>query len=188
MNSVKSNPKGVDWYIQKLQNKVYEQLISKWQLNEDLYLSYGRCYKTETDDGVVPKAYIGNGEYKDVFFDDTVAIVSFFDTNEEYEAAQKTASVEVGVNMYFLCSLPKISSFISDVERFDQECFLDVLALIKQVSPFNFIKADMTIDKAIKPTYNGYLVSKGLKNRDLQPFFCFRIEMNVIFNPILLNC
>jgi len=67
----KSNPINEDVVIAAIQTQLYNDLLLKGITN---YESYERVYLING----VPELYIGNGNYKEVYFDDRFNLTSFF--------------------------------------------------------------------------------------------------------------
>lgn len=72
----RENPKGIDFAIHDLQRELFIELIKKFDWRN--YDSYDRVYKNSKGKDVIPEAYVGNGDYKEVLYNDKVAITSFF--------------------------------------------------------------------------------------------------------------
>jgi len=83
----RESPVGIDSVIDMLQCDLFLELTSNF--NWFNYNSYARAYKNKRDKNIVPEAYIGNGEYKDVLFDDKKQVTSFFLTDEKREYDNK---------------------------------------------------------------------------------------------------
>jgi hypothetical protein len=87
----KTNPRGIDVAIDKLQNYLFIELD-----NAD-YQSYPRAYKnTKNNGGVIPENYISENEYQEVFMDDNYSLSSFWlvdDNTTIDEFATTTVSV-----------------------------------------------------------------------------------------------
>ena len=87
----KTDPKGIDISIGKLQNLLFTEL--------DLlsYESYPRVYKNPDINGLtIPETYIATKDYKEVFFDDKFSLSSFWlvdDNRSIDEFATTTISV-----------------------------------------------------------------------------------------------
>ena len=67
----KNNPINEDDIIAEIQVQLYNDLLAKGITN---YESYERVYLLNG----VPELYIGNGNYKEVYFDDRFYLTSFF--------------------------------------------------------------------------------------------------------------
>lgn len=52
----RSNPKGVDLYIQRVQNEIYNKMIATWPFNV-VYDSYGRCYRNNKNGKYFAEVY-----------------------------------------------------------------------------------------------------------------------------------
>ena len=106
MNVTKSNPAGINWYVQKLQTKLHDTLIntSHWNLSDtSQYKAYGLCYRNKTDDGYVAENYEADGEYRDVYWDDSLTAVSFFGLTNNIKNG------EADIHLVFFANLQKLS-------------------------------------------------------------------------------
>ena len=70
-------PVGVDAAIQKLQTLIHNNLMDKWAIDSNQYQSFGRCYRNKKDNGYIAEVYLGQSEYKEVYWDDNLSAISF---------------------------------------------------------------------------------------------------------------
>lgn len=178
MEYVKEVPTGIDIHIQKLQRFLYPQLKKAWGISDDVsYDSYGRAYRNQTADGFIPEVYVGNKEYKELFFDDRLKALSFFGVGEsiKYNAGTATAAV-------FLTFMVNLSQIKGGTTRADEEAHIDVQRLLQPGrSGFDMVSFETGIDNVLKE-YSGWRKDKGMKYRDFQPFHLFRINMSLTYN------
>src|SRR5688572_23310877 len=97
----KTDPKGIDYYIQRLQTALHDRLA--WGSN---YHCHGRCYRNRKNDGFVAEVYQGDGEYKDVYFDDSLSAISFFGISGAIEKEGVMNTVDV--HLVFFVDLSKL--------------------------------------------------------------------------------
>src|SRR5690349_22076742 len=77
----KTNPVGIDVAIQNLQMYLHKKLVTAWSLTGDadpLYECYGRIDRNKKDTGYIAEVYIGNNEYKEVYWNDGLKAISWF--------------------------------------------------------------------------------------------------------------
>jgi hypothetical protein len=75
----KQNPVGIDWYIDKMQVAIHTALMKKWNINPTtLFECYGRSYRNKTPDGYIAEVLKQGNDYQEVYWNDTLAALSFF--------------------------------------------------------------------------------------------------------------
>lgn len=172
------SPVGIDYYVQQLQQYLYDYLKTKWTLTDStagtVYDSYGRVYRLMMKDyGTVPEAFTGGTDYKEVFFDDTRAALSFFDVGDVIKN-DTTNTMTANVSLYFQVQLNIIKP---SVYRLDEDARLDVKNFIDGNGMGFFVKAIATGEKEVFKNYSGYRKKAGTKYTDMHPFHCFRIDL-----------
>lgn len=190
-NSIKSKPNGIDINIQKLQTFLYNQLLTKWGLNDATLAMYGRAYRNQTDDGFLPEVYEEKGtdnksiDYKEVLFNDHVAASSFFGVGETQKYL--AGSTTVPVYMIFMVDLKKIKPNLT--WRADEEARLDVQNIVAmQRYGFKLVGFETGIDTVFKE-YSGARKRYGIKYRDQQPTHCFRVNFTLLYDAVNnINC
>lgn len=190
---IKSAPVGVDIPVQGFQRALYPLLLRKWGLPDagstdpeaaNRWDSYGRVYRNQTADGYSPEAFIGdansNTEYAELYFNDTVAVTSFFGLGET--ATFQKGSAVASIFWIFTVDLTKIYPAPDTPWRADEEVRNDVQRLC-QVPRWGFVLDGMItgIDGVFKE-YSGFRKAAGIKYRDEQPFHCFRLNFKVAYN------
>jgi hypothetical protein len=181
MISTKTNPKGIDEPIQKLQQYLYGKLISAWGLSNEDFKCYGRAYKNDLGNGFIPEVYVGNNEYKEVFLDDTVKVLSFFGVSDERKG-KFDFTTEV-----FLIFFVDISKLKSLQHRADEEVKMDVLKLF-EISLFGFeLNGFTTAKEQVLKEYTGSRRNDSLKHIDMHPKHCFRLNFSLTYNNKFCN-
>lgn len=178
----RTNPKGIDWYIAKLQRQIHNRLIATdtWNLASDQYRAYGRCYRNKTDDGYVAENYEANGEYREVYWDDSISALSFFGVSGSVnlEGPQAQASV----HLVFFVNLAKVAPGIT--HRADEEVRRQVIEAIgASAHGFQPEGVELWLENVLRE-YPGSRRDNRLKFIDMHPIHCFRINFNLIFNPL----
>jgi hypothetical protein len=176
-NFTKVKPVGIDANIQAFQTLVFNQLLSAWGLGSDEFNMYGRAYRNQTDDGYTPEVYIGNKEYQEVYFDDTLAALAFFGVKENiaYEAGSTTADV-------FLIVMINLNRVSPENERQDEEVRIQAATICSQIrSGFKLTGITTGIDSVFSE-YSGWRKKDGIKFRDQHPFHCFRLNFKLLYN------
>ncbi|MDB5288534.1 MAG: hypothetical protein JWR05_3483 [Mucilaginibacter sp.] len=170
---------GIDIPVQKLQTVLYNQIKGLWPVTDANFNMYGRAYRNQLDTGYVPEVYIGNGEYKDSYFDDTLKGSAFFGLGEVGKAT-KEGDVTANVFLIFMVNLDLIKP---GTNRNDEEVRIDIERLCLERNYGFFLSGIITgIDQVFKE-YN----IKSIKFRDMQPWHCFRLNFNITYNIYDIN-
>ncbi|MDR1199985.1 MAG: hypothetical protein LBK94_13415 [Prevotellaceae bacterium] len=167
----KNNPIGIDREIDRLQKNVFKNLLKKWSIEQSNYNCFCRAYKNQQKGGYIPEFYAGNNEYRELFFDDTVFVTSFF------TVADKTNIIVNGcqtvVSLIFCVDISKLKDI---PHRGDEEIRQDVLGILKALDL-------ISVETGINNVFKEFSVS-NIKYRDLHPLHCFRFNFNIIYS----NC
>jgi hypothetical protein len=169
---LKTNPEGIDRALQPYQKRLYDTLPTLWGINEDDYLSYGRCYRNQKGDGFIPEMYIGTKEYKDLYHDDTIAVQSFFGSERR---DIENYVITGNCHLIFIVDLKKIKPSIT--HRADEEAMQEAYKVfIQDDIGLNVFRESVGIANVFAE-YTG--VRNSIKYRDLQNFFCFRFDFTI---------
>jgi hypothetical protein len=164
------SPVGKDVAIQSLQSKIHAALLTTWGLSSSDYACYDRCYANKKDGSYIAEVYVSAGEYKEVYYDDTYAAVSFFGVSER-ETFNSTMSVPV--HLIFMVDLARVKP--SNVNRADEEVKVDVLNIIGAHSHgFVFQGIESRVDNCLKE-YPG--TRRGMSKMDMHPLLMFRVNL-----------
>ena len=186
MVALKLNPVGVDVVIQDMQSAMYAELVRLWQIDNDTdYACYGRAYRLQVPnkDAYVPEVFIGGKDYKEVFLDDRVKALSYFQYDRNAFKLMNTAPV----SLIFWVNVTKVKP---DVEhRADEEVRVDVANFIAgYLADSSVTISTFTgIDKVFSE-YSAYRSAEGIKHRDMHPYHCFRINFNLPAYDSTSNC
>lgn len=172
----KTNPVGLDWHIQKVQERLYEELLKKW--GAVTYHCYGRAHRNRTTDGYTAEIYTGGDRYKEVYWDSAADAVSFFGL---HGTEKKDAANTIGVHLVFFVNLAKLKPGIA--HRADEEIRQDVFNVVGGHSyGLSFHSIELWVENVLKE-YPGSRREERLKYVDMHPVHCFRINYNLTFNP-----
>jgi hypothetical protein len=165
----KENPIGIDAKIQSLQVFLFNKLSVLWGLDENNFDGYGRTYIKRSDRKVLPEAYIGKNEYRNVL---NAEVNKFFfiarNTLNKINALQFETVIE-------LCFIVDLAHIKEDVEhRADYEVINDVQQLINYVDNINLISVDTDPSKV----FSGFTFKE---TDNLHPYFVFKLNINVRF-------
>ena len=164
MNYLKTNNVGVDASIKRVQNYLYSQLTSKWDVNKlDIY---GRVYKNTRKDIIIPEYYIGENEYKEVLFDDNRDGIIFFNVGDIKNVSGDVINTDIDV----ICAL-NLKAINGNTDRTDAEVQADVF---KQLTMF---RSTLTINHIETGLNNVYSDFSGVAKifLDMQDYHHFKI-------------
>ena len=172
MNFTKTNPKGIDKEIGKIQSLLHEEL--GWE-NIDVY---GRVYKNQsTDKGLVPEFYIGANEYKDAFLNDAkTATICFIE--DEKHTTDNGIYYYNDVKIVVMVNLSKAKPSIA--HRADTEVQIDIIKQAEKNKMFTITG----IEKGIANVFKCFNV-QGILITDMQPFHVFAITGTLKYK---INC
>lgn len=187
MLHIKDITSGVDTPIQKYQSFLYPKLKALWNIKDDVsFDSYGRAYRNNKDQGYMPEVFKAlNGanstDYKEVFFDDTNnAAVSFFSTGDISD--YKSGSATVKVSLIIILNLIKVQPNPPLPWRIDEEIRSSVMNML-QSGKFGFEMTGVeTGYKNVFKDFDGMLNKDTVTYRDRHPFYCFKINFNLLYN------
>ena len=187
------NPQGMDYWIQAFQIRMYNKILDIWGISPAQYSCFGRAYRNNTADGYIPEfydpsigAYVGsdgNNNAGGLFFQDTLAAMSFFGLVDpiKVEGGQSTAKVQ----LLFFVDLDKITpggltAQQAGGQRLDDVAVQDVQNYI-QSNGNNFTVQAIykDIDKVLE-RYSGSNKKRALQD-DMHPKFCFRIDLQLVY-------
>lgn len=124
---LKTSPVGIDKQIQRIQQYLYDKIVEQWSCDVD---AYGRAYVDTDGDSVKPKAYLENGEYRELLTDDTRG-VHFFFIEKNAEVLAHTCHSTSDVDLIFIVDdLTQVKSGVGHYA--DEEIKEDVKSWVKQ--------------------------------------------------------
>ncbi len=172
MNYLKTSAIGIDAVIKRIQTILYDTLIVDWVDNID---GYGRIYKNQQDDSFIPEFYVGNGQYKDTYYDDEKACTFCFIEEDEHSSTDELVFI-APVKCVFMVNLEKI--FPLDVERSDTEAQRDVTVILRDSSNEQYQL--QSIQKGIENVFSGFEVEQ-IKFSNIHPYHCFSINVDLSY-------
>lgn len=182
---VKTNPKGIDWHIQKLQTQLHNQMVDRWALQDaSKYECYGRCYRNKNDNGYVAEVFSGGNEYKEVYWNDVLTAISFFGAGSTVRVGIKN---EAQVHFIMFADLQKLGLKDKDgneiTHRADEELRTMVQDVIGKSSyGFSIESVDLWLENVLRE-YPGSRRDERLKAVDMHPVHCFRVNLKLIYDP-----
>jgi hypothetical protein len=175
---IKIKPIGIDAAIQELQTYLHKQLVKSWKLSDDsVYQAYGRVYRNKKDNQYIAEAYIGNNEYKEVYWDDTLSAISWFGISgkTEFDKQNKT-----DVHLVFFVNLQKLKPNIQ--HRADEEIRNEIQKIFGySLFGFSFESIELWLENVLRE-YPGSRRDDRLKAVDMHPVHCFRINFKIHYD------
>lgn len=177
-----SNPIGVDLAIEKAQKRLHDELLTKWGINTNMFLCYGRCYRNNDKNGVIPEVY-SNGEYKELLLNDNVIVHSFFDIgnviNYETEEHQNSTTID----LVFFVNLNKL---YSNNLRQDEKVRQDV-QLIFEGGKNGLLLQTISIGNQALSEYSGYK-KDAMKFKDMNQYHIFKMTYQLNYDYQSYQC
>ena len=167
----KITPKGIDKVIDDIQNLLNTELL--WSD----FNCYPRIYKEETEQGIKPMNYVGNGDYRDVFFNDNIDGSCFF-YPEDKRTGVNGYFTNVKLSIVFQIKLNKLYPIIT--HRADEESHNDVILALRKKGQYELIELVV----GYKNVYSEFDTSL-VKYDDISDYHVFRVDLNVSVNN---NC
>jgi Concanavalin A-like lectin/glucanases superfamily len=166
---LKNSPVGVDRAINTIQNALYTALVTNGTWNN--YESYPRAYRNESESGIVPELFTGDGnDYVDVYMDDQFTVTSFFLVDDETEISDDMFTSDISV--IFQVNLNKL--YTTAVHRFDEEFRNQIVNVFKGLDgSFSFNSVTTSIDGV----YAG-LDTEKVRLTDTHPCHVVRFELS----------
>lgn len=161
---LKVNPVGIDIPIQAIQVSLNTKLIDAFNCD---VTAYGRAYVDNKDGVIKPRAYIGEGEYKELLTGDTIkGIHFFFIENDTSEGVSRTCMSDTEVDIIFI--IDDLTKVRSDILHYADE------EIKEQIKSFvtSFYKVT-TITKG-EEALEGFDISKL---KFIYPYFVFKLRV-----------
>lgn len=128
------------------------------------------------------EVYVGGGEYKEVYLDDRISVLSFFGLSGDIDFdVTNTADV----HLIFWVNIKKL--YPATTHRADEEVRKDVQELVqKKMYGFTLNGVRMGIER-VHQEYRGTIMAAQanldtLKYRDMHPFHCFRFDLKLLYD------
>lgn len=178
---LKQRCKGVDAVLDRLQRHIYAKLyeqLTNWNCH---HRAYKNPKTNERGIVLIPEVYNINGEYEEVFLNDSLDVLSFFVVNDERKV--NSGNSVFNFSLIVECNLSKIFPFIP--HRADEE----VISLFeKTIIQSQFFKYLTGVKTGIDSVYNEFDKS-NIKYDDMSNFCVFRFEFeNVKYDPLKSIC
>lgn len=178
----KTNPVGIDAKIQELQTKLHTKLLEVWGISSDKYKCLGRCARNLKGEGHIAELYVGNNEYRDVYWDDSLSAISFFGLNNV--PIRHNVIERAYVHLVFFVKLTDLKPSIT--HRADEEVRQDVLNIIgSSLFGFKYESLELSLANVLKEYPASWRTADkytSLKVVDMHPLHCFRLNFFVQYD------
>jgi len=171
MNNLLTSVYGIDVAINDLQKSLYDSLVKQWKGEIE---GYGRIYKNQKDK-IYPEYYIGNGQYKEVYYNNKLGANFFFIVGDE-DSTEDELMFKSNVKCVFMVNLDLI--YPNDSERSDVKAQRQAIEILRE---FSYLGYSVTgLSKGIKNIFSGFDTEKILSS-DIQPAHCFSINIDLSY-------
>ncbi len=176
MIAVKDTPVGVDVWIQRMQEAMYQFLLSAYSMDESDYNCYGRVYRNfgSGNKEYLPQAYTGNRNYVDVLFQDTVKLQTFFDISETIKIGEDF-SQSAKVILYCFADVERL--YTGNVDRMDWGILETISNFLNGIFGFQISAKHVGIKKVLSD-FSGYRKESAVTTA-MQPYYACAIEMSL---------
>jgi hypothetical protein len=187
----KTNRKGVDKAIHVLQQRTYANLLGFWADGVE-YTMYPRVNKNFKNDSTIPEISLDSKNYKETFYDDKVAVNSFFLVDDQSTYQNDNNQIVQDVSIIFQADLVKL---YGDAERVDEVFNSDVLQVFKDVK--RFIYSDIERITGFDSVYSDLSLSADLREKiqfsDISNRHILRLDFSIRYDfkcdsPIVPLC
>lgn len=167
-------PVGIDQPIKDMQVRLHDKLVDFLGIESAQYKCYPRAYRNATDNGYIAEVYEGNSEYREVYFDDELSLISFFGISGVIEVGVQNSA---DIHLVFFANLDKV--FPGSTYRKDEELRAKICDILKiGTISFGFGSIDIGVQKSL-PEYPGSRRDDRLKYMDMHPHHVFRLNLTV---------
>jgi hypothetical protein len=182
----KTNPQGIDYFIDRLQKWIQPILYEAWGLDpvdpDDLasYKFFPRVNRNpDPERGFIAELYLGNGEYKEVYYDDTLAGLSWFGLGPRIQAGVEHVA---DVHLVTFANLKKLYPGIS--HRADEEIRSHFQGIFEapNVLGFSLVSTEIWLANVLKE-YPGSRRDQRLDAADMGEAHAFRLNLRLSFDP-----
>lgn len=174
MNNTITTTVGIDTVIQSIQTTLYNELVNEWVDDID---AHGRVYKniSSTDSSILPQWYMGNGEYKDVYYNDQFSASFMFVDNDNHDTEDEMVFT-TNVRVVFMLDLKRVKP--NEPGRADMITQNDVVEILRNNAFNRFSITGIT--KGVSNVFRGFKTD-GIKFSDIQPYHCFSVNIDLSY-------
>lgn len=177
MNYLKTDPIGIDYFINRIQDRIYDPLVTKW----GEFDSFGRVYKKTSKSGVSLERYVGKGQYKKVLFSEGNKM--FF--------VQGSSPSGNGLNLtndlWIVCILD-IENIKGVEHRADEEVHQDLITELSKVVENDSIQGVEYGMNNLKRVVEDSFEFGNFKYSDIHPYHVFMVKIEAKYSLVKNNC
>lgn len=181
-----NTPRGIDNAIQKLQGYLQSSLFAIWGIDpldpvaSADYIFYPLVYRNQDENnGYIAELYTGDGNYKEVFFDDQVKKgFSWFGMSPRISADVNPA---VDIHLVTFARLDEL--YPSIIHRADNEIREDFIKVFEApLFGFKLLSTEIWLQNVLKE-YPGSRRDNRLRAADMGKNHAFRLNLRLEFTP-----
>jgi len=186
---LKNSVTGIDVNIQSLQKFLYKKLKALWPIDDSNFDGYGRVYKNSTDKGYVPELFESSPEqnnttYRSIYFDKSKKGLFFFSVDDQERYKDGTATIKV-----FLIFVLNVALIKDDIQhRGDEEVRNEVRKLCSLGLHELTLTGTETGFSNVFKQFTGLVNQEGEIFEDRHPIYCFKINLELMYQPAEINC
>jgi hypothetical protein len=176
----KTNPVGLDFYIQRLQTEIHTRLLTGWGIESDVYHCHERCYRNKTSDGYIAEVFHGGKDYKEVYWNDNLTAISFFGISNNIKRGIQS---EAHVHLVFFVDLSRLTLQGNEIDhRADNEARGKVEEIIGRYSNgFTLLSTELWLENVLREYPGSRRDGTNLKYVDMHPVHCFRLNLKLVY-------
>lgn len=174
---LKTAPVDIDIVINAHQNYLFGKVLTDDMVNSTDWESYPRVYQNPWKKGKTPELYLGNGEYREVFYDDRYKMTSFYIVSNNRPIVN--GIVETEVSLIVQADIEKLFTSVS--HRADEE-----LNNLFGVASEDYFSADQfRLDGIVTGVENVYreFITDDVKLDDMSNQYVVRFDYTVRYEP-----
>jgi hypothetical protein len=181
-----NSPRGIDNSIAKLQRYLQEELFKIWGINpldeieSAKFVFYPRVYRNQDEaTGFIAELYTGGGNYREVYFDDTIAKgLSWFGQGSRITNGTPAS---VDIHLVTFARLDALYPAISN--RADNEIREDFIKVLEApVFGFTLLSTEIWLANVLRE-YPGSRRDNRLQAADMGQNHAFRLNLRLDFTP-----
>lgn len=179
------NPRGVDYQVAKLQAWLQGILFPIWGLDPTVsaqnssYVFYPRVHRNpDNASGFIAELYLGDGNYKEVYWDDTLFGLSFFGIGQS--ATHNGNQDMIKVHLVTFANLGKL--YANVLHRADNEIRMDFQKVFEApILGFQLESTEIGLANVLRE-YPGSRRDDRLAAADMGKIHAFRLNLSLNFN------
>lgn len=180
-----NSPAGADYWISRLNTWLQAELFRTWEIDPnvpaeaDTFIFYPRVYRNRTADGFTAELYTAGGNYKEVYYDDTLAGCAWFGLSGK--TLHDQGSDLVDIHLVAWGNLKRL--YPQTAHRADNEFRLSFENLFRApLLGFTLVSTEIGLPNVLRE-YPGSRRDDRLIGADMGEVHAFRLNLRLLFNP-----